>query len=134
MVTRSLSRCFSSSPSRPVSTRALATLMLAVSTVLMACHSKKRSTEAIPPIGYFATRAEAEKAADQANADLARSRAVQKSAGVPERGLPCGQYTAVSRNDSDGHAWWTTERDMSGCPKPELAPLSQPQSKGGQPK
>ena len=134
MVRRGLSRCFSSSPSRPVSTLVLATLMLAVSTLLMACHSKKRSTEAIPPIGYFATRAEAEKTADQANADLARSRAVQKSAGVLDKGLPCGQYEAVSRNDSDGHPWWTTERDTSGCPKPELAPLSQPQSRGGQPR
>ena len=134
MIRRILSRCFSTSPSRPVSTLVLGTLTLAVSTVLMACHSKKRSTGAIPPIGYFATRAEAEKAADQANADLARSRAVQESAGVPERGLPCGPYEAVSRNDSDGHPWWTTERDTSGCPKPELAPLSQPQSKGGQPR
>src|SRR5579863_3515135 len=112
--------------SRPVTTAVLATVIVLLSAFLAACHSKPKSAEQVPPLGYFATRAEAQKAADQANADLARSRAVQKAAGVPEKGLPCGQYKAVSRSDSDGHAWWTTERDMSDCPKPELAPLSQP--------
>lgn len=120
--------------SRLVTTAVMAAVMVLGLALLAACHSKTKSAGQVPPIGYFATRAEAQKAADQANADLARSRVVQKAAGVPDKGLPCGQYKAVSRNDSDGHPWWTTERDTSGCPKPELAPLSQPQSKGGQPR
>lgn len=115
-------------------TAVMVAVMVLLSTFLAACHSKSKSAEQVPPIGYFATRTEAQAAAGQANADLARSRAVQKAAGVPEKGLPCGQYKAVSRNDSDGHPWWTTERDTSGCSKQELAPLSQPQSRGGQPK
>ena len=122
------------SVSQLVTTAVMATMMVLLPAFLTACHSKPKPAEQVPPIGYFATRAEAQAAADQANADLARSRAAQKAAGVPDAGLPCGQYKAVSRNDSDGHAWWATQRDTSGCPSPALTPLSQPQSTGGQPK
>jgi len=106
-------------------------LSIALAMLLGACHSKPKPTDQVPPIGYFATQAEAEKAASQANADLVRSRAVQKAAGVREQDLPCGPYKAVSRNDSDGHPWWTTERDMTGCPSPAIAPLARPKPTGG---
>ncbi|HEY6291382.1 MAG TPA: hypothetical protein VI455_07465 [Terriglobia bacterium] len=111
-----------------------ATAMAAVSMLLAACHSKPKPVEEVPPVGYFSTRAEAQAAADQANASLAHSRATEKSAGVRDQDLPCGQYKAVSKNDSDGHPWWTTERAMTGCPSSALAPLSQPQPSGGQPR
>jgi len=125
---------FSKSVSTRLTKGVMATAMAALSISLWACHSKPKPAEQVPPLGYFATRAEAQAAADQANADLVRSREVQKAAGVRDQDLPCGQYRAVSRNDSDGRTWWRTERDMTGCPRPALAPLPQPQSRGGQPK
>ena len=105
----------------------LAMLVMTASLPLIACHSKVKSTEAIPPIGYFATHDQAQAAADQANASLVQSRAAEKSAGVRDQDLPCGHYVAVSRNDSDGHPWWTTEHDMSGCPSRAVRPLPRAQ-------
>ena len=124
----------SKSVSTPVTTFLLASVAATASMLLVACHSKQKATEAIPPIGYFATREKAQVAADRENADLAQSRLAQKSAGVRDQDLPCGQYKVISRNDSDGHPWWTTERDMTGCPSPVIAPIPQPHTTGGQPR
>jgi hypothetical protein len=120
--------------SMPATTLLLASLAAMASMLLVTCHSKQKANEEIPPIGYFATREKAQAAADRANADLAQSRLAQKSAGVRDQDLPCGQYKVISRNDSDGHPWWTAERDMSGCPRPAIAPIPQPSTTGGQPR
>ena len=123
---------FSRSISTPATTLLLAVFSVIALSFLVACHSKQKSTEAIPPIGYFATSAEAQRDADRENADLARTRVAEKSAGVSEKNLPCGKYKVITRHDSDGHPWFATERDMTGCPNPALAPLSQPHPTGGQ--
>jgi hypothetical protein len=120
--------------SKVATTSLLVNAAVMASQFLIACHSKQKATEEIPPIGYFATREQARAAADRANADLAKSRVAEKSAGVRDQDLPCGQYKVISRNDSDGHPWWTTQRDMTGCPNPAIAPIPQSHTTGGQPR
>ena len=127
MTTR-FSKCVSTLATTPL----LALLSIVTLVFLVACHSKQEPDEEIPPIGYFATRAEAQRDAERENADLARTRVAEKSAGVSEQNLPCGKYKVITRNDSDGHPWFTTERDMTGCPQPALTPLAQPHPTGGQ--
>ena len=123
---------FSRSVSIPATTFLLAVFSVIALSFLVACHWKQSSTEETPPIGYFATRAEAQRDADRENADLARTRVAETSAGVSEKNLPCGKYKVITKNDSDGHPWFTTERDMTGCPNPAILPLSQPHPTGGQ--
>ena len=118
--------------SSPTTTTVLAVVLTTALGFLVACHSTPKSTAEVPPIGYFATRAEAQRDADRENADLARTRVAETSAGVSEKNLPCGKYKVITKNDSDGHPWFTTEREMTGCPNPASAPLSQPHPIGGQ--
>jgi uncharacterized protein YceK len=101
---------------------------------LAGCHSKKQT--AVPPVGYYATQADAQAFADRLNADVAKSRAQEKAEGVRAVDLPCEHYAVVSAKDSDGHTWWRLNRDLSACPAGHHSvpnPLAEPQSGGNKP-
>jgi uncharacterized protein YceK len=113
-----------------------AVTVVAIATLvsLTGCHSKKQT--AVPPVGYYATQADAQAFADRLNADVAKSRAQEKAEGVRAVDLPCEHYAVVSAKDSDGHTWWRLNRDLSGCPAGHHSvpnPLAEPQSGGNKP-
>jgi hypothetical protein len=115
---------------------ATAVAIFAAFCLLSACHSKKQSQTEIPPVGYYATRAEAQTFADRLNDDVAKSRAKEKAEGVRAVDLPCAHYVVRSRKDSDGHPWWGIRRDTSGCLPGHTDfpnPLAQPATGGKQP-
>jgi hypothetical protein len=100
--------------------------------LLSACHSKEQQVQQTPPLGYYATHAEAQTFADKASADLAKSRAEEKSEGVPEKELPCGHYVVTTTKDANGHQWWGVKLDKTGCPKSRSLPnpLALPENGG----
>jgi|SRR5579884_732479 hypothetical protein len=100
--------------------------------LLSACHSRTQKEQEVPPLGYYATRAEAQEFADRASADLAKSRAEEKAQGIAENGLPCGHYVVTTTKDSDGHVWWGVKLDKTGCPATRALPnpLALPQNGG----
>lgn len=100
--------------------------------LLSACHSKEQQVQQTPPLGYYATRAEAQTFADKASADLAKSRAEEESEGVPEKELPCGHYVVTTTKDANGHEWWRVKLDKTGCPASRTLPnpLALPENGG----
>lgn len=116
-----------------ISTRTFVIALAVLS--LSACHSKKKQEEQefIPP-GYYLTRAEAQNFANKANADLAKTRAENKTAGVQSNALSCGEYKVVSTQNSDGKVFWGARMDTTGCSnKPVLPRFSTPQTGGKKP-
>lgn len=103
---------------------------------LTSCRSRSARNEQdktvpIPP-GYCCTnRADAQAEVDRENADLDRMRAEQKRGGIRDADLPCGRYKVISTHDADGHEFWGTQRDMTGCPGSESLPSPQGRPKTG---
>lgn len=111
------------------STRMLVIALLALA--LPACHSKKHQEEQefIPP-GYYETRAEAQDFANRANADLSKTRAEERAAGVKPQDMPCGQYRLVTTHNTEGKVFWGARMDTTGC-QGTRAPHSTPSTTGG---
>ena len=99
-------------------------LIVAAMGSMAACHSKKQKEQEFIPLGYYATRAEAQAFANRLNADLVHLRAKEKAQGVTEKNLPCGHYKVVSTRNSDGKEFWAPQLDNTGCrPRSPFPPL-----------
>ena len=114
------------------STCVITTFLILAAT--LACGQKKQpDIEAMPPLGTYKTRAEAQNFADRENTNLVSVRNDEKSQGVSEQALPCGKYVVVSVRNGDGREFWGTREDKTGCPDqiPAYNFPTQPQTKSG---